>query len=55
MRFNSYKRVIPGYWKTGYRFSCWARNHNGWAKMKKANRRTAKRRLERAVRKDTEE
>ena len=55
MRLNSYKRVMPGYWKTGYRFDCWARNHSGWAKMKKDCRRRAKRRLERVARKDMEE
>lgn len=55
MRFNSYKRFVPADWKIGYRLACWARNHSGWAKMKKAYRRTAKRRLERAARKDMEE
>ena len=55
MKFNSYKRVMPGYWKTGYRFACCARKPSGWAKMKKDYRRRAKRRLERAARKDMEE
>ena len=27
--------------------ACWACNHNGWAKMKRLNRRIAKRRMRR--------
>lgn len=26
-------------------YACWAANHNGWSKMKKLNRRIAKRRM----------
>jgi hypothetical protein len=31
------------------RYACWANNHNGWAKMKKANKRIAKRRLKQDI------
>lgn len=27
-----------------HRFACWANNHSGWAKMKKFNKRIAKKR-----------
>ena len=27
------------------RYACWAINHGGWRKMKKQNRRTAKRKM----------
>lgn len=33
-------------------YASWARNHRGWAKMKKANKRIAKRRI---AREDMEE
>lgn len=29
------------------RYACWAMNHRGWAKMKRMNRRIAKKRLRR--------
>ena len=35
-------------------FSRWANNHNGWAKMKKFDKRLAKRRLKQELRKDLE-
>lgn len=28
-----------------YHYACWANNHMGWAKAKKANKRLAKRRI----------
>lgn len=27
-----------------HRFACWANNHNGWSKMKKSNKKLAKKR-----------
>ena len=42
---NPYKGRIPFQSEFDHRFACWANNHNGWAKMKKANKRLAKRRL----------
>lgn len=32
-------------------YACWANNHSGWSKMKRLNRRIAKRRMRRAERK----
>lgn len=55
MKWGNYKRFARNPGEFSHKYACWAYNHRGWAKMKKANRRTAKRRLERAVRKDTEE
>lgn len=33
------------------RYACWANNHMGWAKMKKSNKRIAKRREKRIFQK----
>ena len=33
-------------------FACWANNHNGWSKAKKANKRLAKRRIKQEQRMD---
>ena len=30
-----------------HKYACWANNHNGWSKMKKLNRKLAKKRLRR--------
>ena len=38
-----------------HRWACWANNHMGWAKMKKSNKRIAKRREKRELRKRIEE
>ena len=37
-----------------HRYACWANNHRGWAKMKKANKRLAKKRLRRMLNKEQE-
>lgn len=42
---NTYKGYIPFQSEFSHRFACWANNHRGWAKMKKFNKRLAKRRL----------
>lgn len=42
---NIYKGEIPYQSEFDHRFACWANNHRGWAKMKKFNKRLAKRRL----------
>ena len=52
MRFTTYKRFVPAHWKIGYRYACWARNHGGWAKMKKGYRKLAKKRLKRELERD---
>ena len=42
---NIYKGKIPYQSEFDHHFACWANNHRGWAKMKKFNKRLAKRRL----------
>lgn len=32
-----------------HKYACWANNHNGWSKMKKLNRKLAKKRLRRLL------
>ena len=46
-RQNYLKGHLPWQSEFDHRFACWANNHNGWAKMKKANKRLAKRREKR--------
>ena len=41
------KKLIPYQSEFSHRYASWARNHMGWAKMKKAHRRLAKRREKR--------
>jgi len=43
MRIN-YQKLFPWQSEFDHRWACWATNHNGWRKMKKMNRRLAKRR-----------
>lgn len=51
---NIYKRFITNHRQDefSHKFACWANNHNGWAKMKKANKKLAKKRLRREDRKE---
>lgn len=42
---NIYKGKVPYQSEFDHRFACLANNHRGWAKMKKLNKRLAKRRL----------
>lgn len=49
---NTYKGKIPFQSEFSHRYACWANNHNGWAKMKKFNKKLAKRRLKRDLRKE---
>lgn len=42
---NIYKGKLPFQSEFSHRYACWANNHNGWAKMKKFNKRLAKKRL----------
>ena len=48
---NPYKGKLD--WKSEFdhRYACWAKNHNGWAKAKKFNKKVAKRRLKQELRK----
>ena len=53
---NIYKGLID-IWQDEFehRYACWANNHRGWAKAKKANKRIAKKRERRQYRKEMEE
>lgn len=42
---NIYKGKLPFQSEFSHRYACWANNHRGWAKMKKFNKRIAKKRL----------
>lgn len=42
---NIYKGKLPFQSEFSHRYACWANNHRGWAKMKKSNKRIAKRKL----------
>ena len=44
--------MLPNVNLTQRHYACWANNHNGWAKLKKMNRRLAKRKIAREIRKD---
>ena len=45
---NIYKGFLPYQSEFSHRFACWANNHRGWAKMKKFNKKLAKKRFRRA-------
>lgn len=49
---NIWKSKLDYQSEFSHRFACWANNHNGWAKMKKFNKRLAKRRLKQELRKE---
>jgi len=44
---STYNRFTPYQSEFSHKYACWANNHAGWAKMKKLNRRLAKRKLNR--------
>ena len=46
---NTYKGKLGWQSEFSHRYACWAANHNGWAKMKKANKRIAKRRMKQDI------
>lgn len=52
---NIYKGYLDYQSEFSHRFACWANNHNGWARMKKFNKRLAKRRLRQQVVKEMKE
>ena len=52
---NTYKKHIPWQSEFSHRYACWANNHRGWAKMKKANKRLAKRRFNNELRKEMQD
>ena len=47
-RMNYLKAFLPWQSEFDRHFACWANNHRGWSKMKKYNRRLAKRREKRS-------
>lgn len=49
---NPYKGKLPYQWEFDHQYCCWANNHRGWARMKKSNKRLAKRRLKQEQRGD---
>ena len=49
---NTYKGKLDDQSEFSHRYACWAKNHNGWAKMKKFNKKLAKRRLKQELRKE---
>ena len=48
---NIWKSKLDYQSEFDHRFACWANNHSGWAKMKKFNKRLAKRRLKQDLQK----
>ena len=40
---NTYKGKLEWQSEFSHRYACWAKNHNGWAKMKKSNKKLANR------------
>ena len=44
-RANIWKGKLGWQSEFDHLFACWANNHNGWSKAKKANKRLAKRRI----------
>lgn len=42
---NTYKGYLDYQSEFDRHYACWANNHNGWAKMKKFNKRKAKRKI----------
>lgn len=54
-RQNTYKGKLDCQSEFSHRYATWARNHNGWAKMKRANKRIAKKRVRREINKTESE
>lgn len=51
-RANTYKGKLNSQSEFSHHYACWANNHRGWAKMKKANKKIAKHRLKDELRKE---
>ncbi len=51
-QMNYLKAFLLGQSEFDHRFACWASNHRGWAKMKRDNKRLAKRREKRCWRRE---
>ena len=52
---NYLKGFLENESEFSHRFACWANNHMGWAKMKKSNKRIAKKRERRELKKRMED
>ena len=52
---NVYKGFLDWQSEFDHCYACWANNHMGWAKMKKANKKIAKKRLRRKIQKQIKE
>ena len=52
---NIYKGFLDWQSEFDHQCACWANNHMGWAKMKKANKKIAKKRLRRKIQKQIKE
>ena len=53
-RANTYKGKLNPQYEFSHHCACWANNHRGWAKMKKANKKIAKHRLKDELRREYE-
>ncbi len=49
---NYLKGYLRGQSEFDHHYACWASNHRGWAKMKKSNKRLAKKRENRNWRRE---
>lgn len=52
---NIYKGFLDDQSEFDHHWACWANNHMGWAKMKKNNKKIAKKRLRRKTQKQIKE
>lgn len=50
-----FKKMLPYQSEFSHRFACWANNHMGWAKMKKANRKQAKNKSKQIMKKEMQQ
>lgn len=54
-RQNIYKGFLEFQSEFDHRYACWTYNHRGWAKMKKSNKKLAKKREKRGWQKEAKE
>lgn len=50
-----FKKLLPFQSEFSHHYACWANNHNGWAKMKKANKKLTKTKYKRVIQKEMEQ
>ena len=46
---DAMKKFLPWQSEFDHHYACWANNHNGWAKMKKASKKLAKVKMNREI------